>query len=74
MTPLEEWMDIKLLHKEGHSIKQIARHSGHSRNTVRRIPRQKEPRAFQAPSRASCLDHTVDRSTGLMSARVCHLF
>jgi len=49
-------MDITLLHKEGHSIKQIARHSGHSRNTVRRILRHKEPQAFQAPSRNSCLD------------------
>jgi len=36
---LEEWMDIKSLHKEGHSIKAIARHTGRSRNTVRRVLR-----------------------------------
>jgi RHS repeat-associated protein len=37
---LEEWMDIKSLHKEGHSIKAIARHTGRSRNTVRRVLHQ----------------------------------
>lgn len=49
-------MDIKLLHKEGHSIKEIARQTGHSRNTVRQIIRAKEPRPFQAPERTSCLN------------------
>lgn len=34
-------MDIKHLRKEGHSIKAITRLTGHSRNTVRRVLRQK---------------------------------
>jgi hypothetical protein len=33
MLKPEEWMDIGLLHREGHSIKQIARMTGRSRNT-----------------------------------------
>jgi transposase len=56
MLRLEEWMDIKGLHKEGHSIKQIARMSGHSRNTVRKVVRQDGPGKFHQPLRASCLD------------------
>ena len=32
-------MDIISLHKEGHSIKAIARMTGHSRNTIRRVLR-----------------------------------
>ncbi|HEY6352020.1 MAG TPA: helix-turn-helix domain-containing protein, partial [Candidatus Angelobacter sp.] len=35
MLKLEEWMDIRMLRKEGHSIKAIARQIGRSRNTVR---------------------------------------
>lgn len=50
-------MDIKLLHKQGHSIKEIARQTSHSRNTVRRILRAKEPVTFQPPMRDSCLDN-----------------
>lgn len=49
-------MDIKHLHKEGHSIKAITRLTGHSRNTVRRILRQKTRPPFQKPSRDSLLD------------------
>lgn len=33
MLKLEEWMDVRSLHKEGHSIKAIARLTGRSRNT-----------------------------------------
>jgi transposase len=73
---LENWMDIKALHKEGHSIKQIARHTGHSRNTVRRVLRESAPAAFQTPERASCLDphkaYLQERwqSTGLNAVRL----
>lgn len=56
MLPLEEWMDIKSLHKEGHSIKAIARHTGRSRNTVRRVLRETTPSAFHKPERHSQLD------------------
>jgi transposase len=53
---LEEWMDIRSLHKEGHSIKAIARMTGRSRNTVRRVLREAGFPGFQKPQRASCLD------------------
>lgn len=56
MLQLEEWMDIKSLHKEGHSIKAIARHTGRSRNTVRRVLREPAPASFQKPERHSLLD------------------
>jgi len=53
---LEEWMDIKSLHKEGHSIKAIARQTGRSRNTVRRVLRESTPASFHKPERHSQLD------------------
>ncbi|MCU0226665.1 MAG: helix-turn-helix domain-containing protein [Bryobacterales bacterium] len=49
-------MNIKALHQAGPSMKQIARQSGYSRNTVRRVVRASAPAAFQTPERASCLD------------------
>lgn len=36
-------MDIRVLHREGHSIKQIAAMTGRSRNTIRKTLRQKLP-------------------------------
>jgi len=53
---LEEWMDIRTLHKEGHSIKEIARQTGRSRNTVRRVLREAGPTGFKKPERHSRLD------------------
>lgn len=49
-------MDIRMLHKEGHSIKEIARQTGRSRNTVRRVLREAVPAGFKKPERDSCLD------------------
>lgn len=49
-------MDIKSLHKEGHSIKAIARQTGRSRNTVRRVLREPGPIGFHQPQRHSRLD------------------
>jgi len=49
-------MDIGLLHREGHSIKSIARMSGCSRNTVRKVVRQKIPRCASRTVRPSKLD------------------
>lgn len=49
-------MDIRTLRKEGHSIKAIARQTGRSRNTVRRVLRESGPAGFQKPQRHSCLD------------------
>jgi len=53
---VEEWMDIRALSKEGHSIKAICRLSGFSRNTVRRVLRDTGPRDYRSPERVSCLD------------------
>jgi len=50
-------MDIRMLHKEGHSIKEIARQTGRSRNTVRRVLREAGPAGFKKPERDSCLDN-----------------
>src|SRR5687768_13694135 len=56
MLSLEEWMDIKNLERQGHSIRSIAQLSGHSRNTVRRLLRQGAPQPFQNAARTSKLD------------------
>jgi transposase len=53
---LEEWMDIRSLHKEGHAIKAIARMTGRSRNTIRRVLRDAGFIGFHKPPRVSCLD------------------
>ena len=76
MLNLETWMDFKALHKEGLSIKQIARQTGYSRNTVRRVLREPAPAGFQSPERSSCLDpykaYLQDRwqTTGLNAVRL----
>jgi transposase len=56
MLTQEVWMDIKVLHQEGHSIRQIARLTGHSRNSVRAALRERTPSPFQQPERGSKLD------------------
>lgn len=56
MLTAEAWMEIKVLHQQGHSIRAIAEMTGHSRNTVRRQLRQRESPRFQKPQRTSQLD------------------
>jgi transposase len=69
-------MDIKTLHREGHSIKEIARQTGRSRNTVRRVLREAAPAGFSKTERDSCLDefklYLRERfeSTGLSAVRL----
>jgi transposase len=53
---MEEWMDIKMLKQQGHSIHKISELTGHSRNTVRKVLRGKAPQAFNKPGRKSLLD------------------
>jgi transposase len=72
MLKPEEWMDIGLLHREGHSIKQIARMTGRSRNTVRRIVKQKVLRRMPAARRASKLDEPIE-TTGRTSVKGMHI-
>ncbi|MCI0411668.1 IS21 family transposase [bacterium] len=60
MKTTEEWLDIHMLRKQGHSIRKIARLTGNSRNTVRRILRQKAPCNYDASGRESQLDAFKD--------------
>jgi transposase len=53
-------MDIGLLHREGHSIKAIAKMSGRSRNTIRKVVRQKVPQSKPREARPSKLDAYKD--------------
>lgn len=49
-------MDLKTLHQQGLSIRELARRSGHSRNTIRNILRSAAPKPFKTPARSSTLD------------------
>jgi len=49
-------MDIKDLHRQGYSIREIARLTGHTRRTVTRKLAEKTPESFTAPARTSQLD------------------
>lgn len=52
----EEWMDIKDLYRQGVSVREIARRTGHSRNTIIKLIGQNAPQPFQAQPRRSILD------------------
>ena len=56
MIDPEQWMNIKQLHKQGLSRRQIARLTGHARNTIAKALAQPAPQPFQKPERPSCLD------------------
>lgn len=56
MIKVEVWMDIKLLHKEGNSISAIARQTGLSRKTIRKILKEQIPKEFKKVKRKSKLD------------------
>lgn len=57
MIRLEVWVDIKHMHKEGRSIREIARRTGLSRNTVRRYLRDETPpRYSERPPKPGILD------------------
>jgi transposase len=49
-------MNIKDLHRQGHSIREIARLSGHARNTVRAVIKERVPGAYQRQAPPSKLD------------------
>ena len=46
MLPLEDWMDIQALYREGLSVREIARQTGRSRNTIARLLAQPAPQPF----------------------------
>ena len=57
MLTLEDTVEIKVLHKQGKSIRQIARETGYSRNTVRSYLRTDKPPEYKKrASRPSKLD------------------
>ena len=60
MLTVEEWMDVQALHRQGLSVRQIARLTGRSRNTVSRILDQVAPRPYSRPPGPSKLDPFKD--------------
>jgi len=44
MLGMEEWMEVKRMKRQGHSIRHICRNTGYSRNTVRKMLRVHSPR------------------------------
>jgi transposase len=56
MLNLDQFMNIRFLHKQGHSAREIARLTGHSRNTVRKLLQAKRPPTSTTRVRASKLD------------------
>ena len=61
MITQEFWMDLKLLSRQGMSIRAIARHTGLSRNTVRRALRATTPQGYKArPAKERKIDQYLD--------------
>ena len=56
MLGMEEWMEVKDLHRQGHSIRQICRLTGYSRNTVRKVLRDNVLAQKPRKQRSSLLD------------------
>src|SRR4051794_34377573 len=56
MLKLEALMDIKDLHRQGHSIRTIVELTGLARNTVRRVLREQSPCPAKQRGRSSQLD------------------
>ena len=56
MLNLDQFMNIRFLQKQGHSVREIARMTGHSRNTVRKLLRAKRAPVPAPRVRASKLD------------------
>ena len=60
MIKVDQFMDIHDLKRQGHSIRDIARLSGLSRNTVRKVLRGEHTLRMKPTSRASQLDPFKD--------------
>jgi predicted transcriptional regulator len=56
MLNLDQFMNIRFLQKQGHSVREIARLTGHARNTVRKLLRAKRAPVPAPRGRASKLD------------------
>lgn len=67
MIDVEGWAELRREHfVRGVSIRELARRSGLSRNTVRRALRSEGPPAFRCPERPSLLDPFKDEVHGLL--------
>lgn len=63
-------MDVKLMHRQGASIREIARRTGLSRVTVRKVLSQKAPKPYTArPKRPGLLEPFQDWLTQALEAR-----
>ena len=56
MIKVDQIMEIRDLHRQGHAIRDIARITGHSRNTVRKVLRGGHELRFNTPQRTSKLE------------------
>lgn len=56
MHTWDQFMNVHFLKKQGHSVRQIARMTGHSRNTVRKLLRAQRPSQPAPRQRSSMLD------------------
>jgi transposase len=56
MLNLDQFMNIRFLHRQGHSVRAIARLTGHSRNTVRKLLRATHTPTAKPRVRPSLLD------------------
>jgi len=70
MIRQEEWMDVKVMHRQGASIRKIAQVTGFSRVTVRRILRGVVPKGYgPRMAKSGKLDAHVGRLEELLNAR-----
>lgn len=63
MLQTEQWMDIHLLFKQLGSIRAVAKQTGYSRNTVRRMLRSDRTPVFDKPARKTGVDDFADYLT-----------
>ena len=69
MLDVRRWAEIRRMKEvEGLSIHEIARRTGHDRNTVRRALRREGPPRYQRPPRPSKLDPFKDEIYRLLQA------
>lgn len=70
MVRQEVWMDVKLMHRQGCSLRHIARVTGLSRVTVRRILAAPAPKGYgPRPRRPHKLDPFLPRLEAILSER-----
>ena len=69
MLDMEEWLMIRELHAQGHNISEIARMTGHSRNTVRKYLNSADPPRYPGRDpRPSILNPFKERIRSLLDA------